>query len=255
MTGSEVPGVGRLRFVTWNVRSLRDDITQVTDVLRTLRPDVVALQEAPRFLLADRRTRRLAARAGLRLVAGGSRAHGTALLTSERVDTAASVVVPLSATPRRHRRAVTAAGIEAAGSVVTVASVHLGLDAGERRRHCGELFDFIEEFATPDRPWVVGLDTNEPPDGPVTAALRAGTASVPGLVDVFATASTLAPTFPAARPQARIDQIWTSAVVPVLRAGVPVLPGLARASDHLPVVADLALSAPPPDPSGWGAAS
>jgi endonuclease/exonuclease/phosphatase family metal-dependent hydrolase len=51
-------------------------------------------------------------------------------------------------------------------------------------------------------------------------------------------------TFPASAPRLRIDGIFVSAEVQVLRCGVPQdVPGLAKASDHLPLIADLHLPA------------
>jgi endonuclease/exonuclease/phosphatase family metal-dependent hydrolase len=41
--------VSELRVLTWNVRSLRDDVEAIGEVVRGCEPDVVAVQEAPRF--------------------------------------------------------------------------------------------------------------------------------------------------------------------------------------------------------------
>ena len=65
-----------MRVLTYNVRSLRDSARDVADVMRACGPDVVCLQEAPRFLFWRRKLARLAADAGLEVVTGGRSAGG-----------------------------------------------------------------------------------------------------------------------------------------------------------------------------------
>lgn len=239
------------RFVTWNVRSLRDDRAVVAATLCRLRPDVVALQEAPRFGLARHSLERLASRAGLRVVAGGAATRGVGLLVGSRVRIVDVRIGRLTRTPKKHRRAVVAARLLIQRTPLVAASTHLGLSASERLRHVNEIASLLDGFAGDATTRLLGLDTNEFPGGDVDAALS----SAGRVVEVLAGQPDAAPTYPALAPTARIDQIWASPRVRVLRAGVPRLPALADASDHLPVVADLALPVAPPNPAGWDAAS
>ena len=84
--GRGEPGgeVVTLRVVSWNVRSLRDDVPALLRVLHACRPDVLLLQEAPRLGAAAAARRRLARAAGLRVVAAGPLAAGCAVLAGPR---------------------------------------------------------------------------------------------------------------------------------------------------------------------------
>src|SRR5690349_6566512 len=83
--GPTSDGEARLRLVGYNVRDLRGDRAAVARVVRSLRPDVVCLQEAPRRRGTLHRTAALARATGLRRVAGGRGSGGTAVLVGPRV--------------------------------------------------------------------------------------------------------------------------------------------------------------------------
>ena len=70
----------QLRLVSWNVRSLRDDASLVASTLRDLDPDLVCLQEVPRFLGGSRALARLASSAGLATAVRRSPARPLAVL-------------------------------------------------------------------------------------------------------------------------------------------------------------------------------
>ena len=93
-----------LRLMTWNVRSLRDDRAAVIRVIRACAPDVLFVQEAPRFLRAQSKLAALARESGLVVAAGGRPAAGVALLTTLRVDVDAPASHLLSKAPRLHQR-------------------------------------------------------------------------------------------------------------------------------------------------------
>jgi endonuclease/exonuclease/phosphatase family metal-dependent hydrolase len=237
-----------VRLITWNVRSLRDDRDAVVATLQRLRADVVPLQETPRLWFPQRAVRRLASRAGLRVAAGGAAGHGSAVLVGPGTQVVTSVLTPLTRSRGRHRRALASAVLQLRGTPVLVASGHLGLSGAERLRHVAQIHALLARFAVGPTT-LVGLDTNEAPGGRVTQALGSGGR----LVEVLSDRLDAAPTFPASAPVQRIDQLWVSPDVEVRQVGVPDLPRLADASDHLPVVADLALSRPGGQPAGWGA--
>ena len=59
-------GVPLVRVMSYNIRSLRDDSAAVVRVIRAADPDVVCVQEAPRFLFWRRKCARLARDVGMR---------------------------------------------------------------------------------------------------------------------------------------------------------------------------------------------
>ena len=74
-----------LRLMTWNVRSLRDDRDAVVGVLRRAAPDVLFVQEAPRFFRARSKLAALARESDLVVVCGGQPAAGVAILSNLRM--------------------------------------------------------------------------------------------------------------------------------------------------------------------------
>ncbi len=231
-----------VRVVTYNLRDLKDDVAAVARVLRALRADVACLQEVPRHPFAGHRIGALADECGMVWSGGGVRSGGTAVLTSLRVDQRSAHAARLPVRGRLSRSRGYAAAVVAVpgGPVVTVASLHLGLVADERLRHARMVLDQIQELGP--APYVVAGDLNEAPGGPAWLALGAV------VTDALATgdgAGTEQPTYPARGPRRRIDAVLVSKGVAVQSVRVAgsddgVLPGdLGRASDHLPVVADL----------------
>ena len=68
-----------LRVLTYNVRSMRDDRDALGRVLRAAEPDVVLIQESPRFLRWRSLCAELARRGNL-VVVGGGRYAGSNLI-------------------------------------------------------------------------------------------------------------------------------------------------------------------------------
>ncbi|MBB0247095.1 endonuclease, partial [Streptomyces alkaliphilus] len=248
------PGVG-VRLVTWNVRSLRDDRAALVRTLRVLAPDVLCLQEMPRFIGWRRHALRLARATGLRHVVGGAPTCGTAVLVGPRVRVEDADPVPLPYHPGLHRRIAARARLRIDTAPLTVISCHLGLDGRERRAHLRPLL----AAATPG-PVVIAGDLNEGPSGPVfrrlAEILRDAGANPPGGPGPAGGA-----TFPARAPGRRIDAVLCDPVVGVEACGppesrhpapggrVPDAEDLRRASDHLPVLARLRVpSVRPTDP-------
>jgi endonuclease/exonuclease/phosphatase family metal-dependent hydrolase len=218
-----------LRLMTWNLRSLRDDRGAVILVLRACAPDVLFVQEAPRFLRAESKLAALAREAGLVVAAGGRPAAGVALLTTLRVDVDDPRSHLLTKTPRLHQRGLAVARLTLGDFSFVAASLHLGLDVTERRRHASEIEQIVD-----GGPAVLAGDFNERATGPAWSALARGRTDVGAAADL--------PTFSTADPRRRIDTI----LVPADRRVTPVSPieilhesDLVAATDHRPVIADV----------------
>ncbi|RCV47582.1 endonuclease/exonuclease/phosphatase family protein, partial [Marinitenerispora sediminis] len=135
-----------LRVLTYNIRSLRDDPRAVARVIRSCRPDVVCLQEAPR-LLGWRRARRRLARWTSLTPAVNRRAGGLAVLVRPGVEVLHREHRVLRRVPGPHLRAVSVAVLEAHGRRLAVACTHLDLAAGARLRHAREALGVLERVA------------------------------------------------------------------------------------------------------------
>jgi endonuclease/exonuclease/phosphatase family metal-dependent hydrolase len=212
-----------VRVVTYNVQSLRASPSGVADVLRAAEPDIVCLQEAPRFVLASWRMRRLAAACGLVAVGRGRLAGDTAVLVASSVSVRRSRRLRLSRTRGLHRRGTLVVRVAAEGHEVTVASVHLGLDAVERVRHAQEL---VEALAAYGPPFVVAADMNEPPGGDAWSVLVAA---------IGPAANTRHSTFPAVEPQHVIDTVFVGSPLRAVATGAVT----SAASDHRALIVDL----------------
>lgn len=218
-----------LRLMTWNVRPLRDDQDALVRVVRRCAPDVLFVQEAPRFLRAQSKLAALARRTGLVVAGGGRPAAGVAILTSLRVDVDGRSDRKLSKSPRLHQRGLASARLTLGDRTFTGASVHLGLDASERERHAAEIRRLLG-----DGLWVVGGDFNEKSSGSSWRSLAAGHADPGADADL--------PTFSSSNPRGRIDTIlvpdsWKTATVSPLEI-VPES-DVVSATDHRPVIVDV----------------
>jgi len=225
--------VTEIRLLSYNVRSLRDDERAVVGVITACEPDVVCVQEAPRFFRWRAKCAALARKSGLVVVTGGRPAGAMLVLASLRVRVVGARDILLTKKPGLHQRGIAAATLEVEGARFVVASVHLDLDAAERRRHVDEILAHVGDF---DAPAVLAGDINEEPSGPAWQALAAGHR------DAYA----LAPmggghTYSAAKPTRRIDGVFVDPRIGVVGCGVPDVPGIAAASDHRPVLAVLRL--------------
>ena len=225
-----------LRVLSYNIRSLRDDKHAVTGVIRASGADVVCIQEAPRFLRWRSKRAAIARESGL-VVATADRPAGLMLMTALRVKILRTGLHLLSKSPDLHQRGVCWADVELAGARWRIASIHLSLDAGERQRHQAELWQCLTGDGAEAPPLVVAGDVNETPDGPVWHDLA------DRLVDAAVAADNVADTFSAANPHKRIDGIFVDSAVTVTSCRVvDDVPGVRAASDHLPVLAELALA-------------
>ncbi|WP_049570155.1 endonuclease/exonuclease/phosphatase family protein [Streptomyces sp. SBT349] len=236
-----------IRLLSYNVRSLRDDKAALARVIRACAPDVLCVQEAPRFAGWRARAARLARATGLMYVTGGATACGPMILAAAlaAVVTTADVTLPL--TPGLHRRGLATAVLRFAGGPrLAVVSCHLSLSERERHRQGPLVLDRLEALmGTGAHAGVVAGDINESPGGRTFRLLGRR------LTDGWARAPEGEEfTGPAVAPDRRIDAVFCTPGVTVLGCGVPSgLPGLGpgdltRATDHLPVLARLRLQDP-----------
>lgn len=222
-----------VRVLSYNIHGLRDDADAVSEVIRRCDVDIACIQEAPRFLRWRSKRAAVARKAGL-VVATANRPGGLMLMTSLRVDVVSTHFSLLPKSPNLHQRAVCSAVVSVAGAQWSVASTHLSLDDQERVAHLEPLWSALPTV----RPLVLAGDINELPEGPVWKGLSAR------LLDAWSVQSAeTGHTFSAASPHKRIDGIFVSDDVEVVSCrAVDDLPGLAQASDHLPVLAELRYS-------------
>ena len=230
--------MAELRLLSYNVRSLRDDADAVADVVRACRVDVVAVQEAPRFLRWRSKRAALARKSGL-VVASAHRQGGLTVLTSLRAKVLDTSFTLLPKSPKLHQRAVCGVLLEIGGDRWAVVSVHLSLSDEERWQHLQPLWDAVRRW---DAPLVVAGDINETQDGRVWKSLANE------LQDAYAVAPDgPAETYSTRRAVRRIDGIFVDPSVTV--AGCHAVHGggsegvtaeqLHAASDHMPVLAAL----------------
>lgn len=225
-----------LRLLTYNVRSMRDDRAALGRVIGAARPDVVCVQEAPRFLRWRSLCAELARRSGLVVVGGGRPAAANLILSTLGVDVLDVVPVRFSTDPGLHRRGAAIAVLQRAGARFAVAGTHLDLRPEPRLRHVAELNAALARNVPDSVPVVVAGDVNDRPGSATWTALA------DGRVDAFAAAGEGSGfTSTSLRPHQRIDGIFAGPGVTVRAARVVAHPDAARASDHLPVLAELEL--------------
>jgi endonuclease/exonuclease/phosphatase family metal-dependent hydrolase len=223
--------VTTLRVLSYNVLSLRRGLDGVAAVIRAAEPDVVCVQEAPRFWRSRRRCRALAAASGLVVVTGGRPAGAVLLLARGDLRVVERRSVKLPWHPPKHRRGVALGVFDVGGTEVVVGSTHLSLFEPERVQQARAILALATGSA---RPAVLAGDVNEDPDGPaftlLSTALRDAYAVAPAGDGLTSTAE---------EPRRRIDAVFVDPRLRVLRAEALDIPGVTSASDHRPVLAVL----------------
>ncbi|MFF0062001.1 endonuclease/exonuclease/phosphatase family protein [Streptomyces sp. NPDC005279] len=239
---TEPDGSAVIRVLSYNIRSMRDDEDALVRVIRACRPDLVFVQEAPRFFRWRKHAARLAARSELVMLSGGATATGPMLLCSLRATVERTEDVLLPHTPGLHRRGFATAVVRIGCARIGLLSCHLSLQTDERYAQSGMLLDRLTAM---DVPYAIAAgDLNDRPTGRSFRRLAAE------LQDCWAVAPwggehTSTPE----NPHQRIDAIFATEGVEVLGCGVPLdLPGitgsdLRAATDHLPVLAALRVPA------------
>jgi endonuclease/exonuclease/phosphatase family metal-dependent hydrolase len=223
-------GGPRVRILTYNVHGLRGDIGALVAMVRSAAPDVVVVQEAPRRLRWRTRCAHLADRLGMYVAGGGQPALGNLILTGLRVEVTGARCVRYPLTPGRHLRGAVLVDAAVAGTRFVVAGSHLATDPVERPSQAALL---AREIAAARWPCLLGADVND-----VAGSKAWQTLTGTGLVDAGAEAGE---TYPAVVPHRRIDAVLVDPGCTVVDARVLDTPEARRASDHLPVLAELEL--------------
>ena len=217
-----------LRVLSYNVRSLRDDAAAVSRVIRAATPDVVCIQEAPKWWRWRSRCAALARKCDLMVVTGGLLAGHNLLMSRVAVDVDETRDLQLSRGFGLHQRGVAMATCTLRGSRFRLVGMHLSLDPEERRRHVDEVLSLIGDSA---EPVIVGADVNEETGGPAWSALAAR----------FPESGASGKTFPVSTAARRIDGIFASPSIRFLSAVVLDSADVRAASDHRPVLAELTI--------------
>ncbi|WP_262701448.1 MULTISPECIES: endonuclease/exonuclease/phosphatase family protein [Streptomyces] len=256
------PDAAVVRVLSYNIRSMRDDREALARVIRACAPDVVCVQEAPRFFRWRKAAAWLARETGLVYTTGGATAAGPMILTSLRAHVERAEDTLLPRVPGLHRRGFATAVLRFGGGHrdtglrdtgrpeagdgdgdgvrLGVVSCHLSLAEAERYEQAGMLLDHVTAL---DVPYAIAAgDINDRPDGRafrrIAGKLRDGWATEPWGSEA---------TFSPKDPRRRIDGVFASEGIEIIGCGVPAgLPGvtdadLRAATDHLPVLAALRL--------------
>lgn len=225
----------RLRIATWNLHGFvgegrRPDPARSFRVIAELGADVVALQEVDgrthlgRLPNAFEQVREALGGylAEARLFGPPGREYGHVLWSRFPIETASVHALP---GPGLEPRGAIEAVIATPTSRLRVVSAHFGLDPRCRPKQAA----FLAALARPDTPTVVLGDFNEwRRHGPVHRTLSA---ALP--------VHQMVATWPVRRPFACLDRLYASRDVTLHAIGAA--RDAAPASDHLPIVADIAV--------------
>jgi len=225
----------KLRVVSYNIHSSRNEKDALAEVVRELAPDVLVVQEGPRRFRWRHKTAALARSFNLVVAEGGLPSLGNLLLTSLRVRVHETRSVRYPLTPGRHMRGAAIARCSVEGVPFAVAGTHLSTDPAERPAQARL---FRAAVADLDAPLVIGVDVNEGSAGTAWATLAEG------MVDVGERAGAGGRfTFSVLHPYDRIDALLVDPRIEVRDYRVVDTAAARRASDHFAIVADLTLPA------------
>jgi endonuclease/exonuclease/phosphatase family metal-dependent hydrolase len=217
-----------LRVMSYNVHGLKDDRAALIALVRDLAPDVLIVQEAPRRFRWRQRCASFADDAGLVVAAGGLPALGNLLLVSLRVKVHETWCLRYPLTPGRHLRGAAFARGSVRGGAFTISGSHLATDPAERPTQAAIWKEALERV---EGPVIAAGDLNEGPGGGAWRTVGDGLLS----------SAAGCPTFPATLPARLIDGLFVTPDIVIEKYEVVETDLARRASDHLPVLADLTL--------------
>lgn len=238
--------VATLRVATYNVHGCvgtdrRHDPERIASVVSELDADVVALQEftyPASVALESREPVELVTLDSYQCALGPTRefgwkkietrCFGNALLTRHPIVDVHRIDLSMD---RREPRGALAATVDVGGTPVHVLATHLGLKVTERRFQVRQLLSYLDSVRYSIV--VVLGDFND---------WLPGRSAVRVLDDRMGRSQSLR-SFPSARPILPLDRIWIQPASALRRMFVHRSALARRASDHLPVVADIALDA------------
>lgn len=226
-----------IRLMTYNIHGaigMDNEISaeRIADVIRQSRAQIVCLQEVHTFRKVSDNVDQpavLGALLGMQVAfqrnyRSGAGGLGNAILTSFDLRQARSHIL----TSQGEQRGIIEANINTPAGPLTVFCTHFGLDRKERLTQAHELAELLNAATGPRL--ACGDFNAEPSEESIKDLIRLGR-----LVDSSAGGP---PTFDAAKPSKRIDLILCGASIQVLSNSLIDT----RASDHLPLVADLELA-------------
>jgi len=217
-----------LRVMSYNVHGLSDDRAALIELVRELAPDVLIVQEAPRRFRWRHKCAALADDAGLVVAAGGLPALGNLVLVSLRVKVHETWCMRFPLTPGRHLRGAAFVRGSVRGGRFTVSGSHLATDPAERPAQAALWKDALDAI---EGPVIAAGDLNEGPGGGAWRTVEDGLIS--SAAGRF--------TYPATLPARLIDGLFVTPDIAIEKYEVVESDLARRASDHLPVVADLRL--------------
>ncbi len=236
---AEITPLPRIRVASYNMHKgigtdRRCSPERIIEVLREVDADIIALQEADRRFgtregviplhLLDEHTDWKPVALGRRAASMGW--HGNALLIRKRAEVVDCDAIHL---PALEPRGAVSADVAIDGALIRVVGMHLDLSGLWRRRQAGAILAHVA--ARPAAcPVVMMGDLNE-----WTAA--AGCLRDFGRDFQFAGTG---PSFHARRPIGRLDRIMVSRDLTITGCGVHATAAARRASDHLPIWAEVA---------------
>ena len=224
-----------LRLLSYNVRSMRDDRAALARVIAGASPDVVCVQEAPRFLRWRSTCAALARTSGMVVVGGGRPAAANLIMSTLSVDVVRTTDVLFSKDRGLHQRGAAIAVLRRGAVSFAVVGTHLDTHEGPRLRHIDELAAAIARHVPPDVATVVAADVNDHPGS------RSWTALSQGRVDAYVAADGPILTSTAKQPHQTIDGIFVDPRATIVSTRVLRNDDTAVASDHLPVLTEIEL--------------
>ncbi|MDG6102440.1 endonuclease/exonuclease/phosphatase family protein [Dactylosporangium aurantiacum] len=220
----------KLRVLSYNLHSLRDDRRALAEVVRGVAPDVAILQEAPRRFRWRQKSADLARDFELVVAGGGLPALGNLILTNLRVRPLDGFDIRYPLTPGRHMRGAAFVRCRVGRATFVAVGSHLSTDATERPAQAAVL---KARLAEPAEPVVFAADLNENSGGAAWRTLADGLVDAAGADERH--------TYPCAAPRDRLDAVFVDPRVTVLSYEVVDTPAARLASDHFPVVVELDL--------------
>ncbi len=227
-----------LKVASYNMRKgigtdRRRNPERILDVLREIDADVIALQEADRRFGARTGVlgaHLLAEHSDWQAVSVGPRAasmgwHGNALLVRKSAQILDCEAIHL---PALEPRGAVMVDVRTAAGVVRVVGMHLDLSGLWRRRQAAAILAHVDSCSV-RHPTVLMGDLNE---------WTAASGCLRDFARDYAFAAT-GPSFHARRPIGRLDRIMVSREWRVANCGVHASATARKASDHLPIWAEL----------------
>jgi endonuclease/exonuclease/phosphatase family metal-dependent hydrolase len=222
-----------IRVATYNICRGGGDRGALREVVRQLAPSILLVNESPKAPVTWRfRCRRLTRDWELSYAGGGRPAGSNMVAVGEGVVVGAVTCLRLPQPLGAPRRGLVSAQLRVGPNPVGVVSTHLSLAAARRIVEASAVLELVRQLRGPV---VIAGDLNETPRGPCWRLFEDA-----GFEDH---GSNQWPTFPAIQPQRRIDALLVRGARAVVSHEVLSSPpdAVRRASDHLPVAADIEL--------------